>query len=338
MAEVSIIIPVYNGAKFITRTLQTVFAQNFDDFEVVVIDDGSKDNTVEVVKDAFRNNKDPRFSTRLIIQRNMGVSVARNSGIEGSSGKYLTFLDADDLLDEDFLCKMYRAIVSSDADIAVCGFDIADESGSVLVSYTDLFNYMNCDSDGPSAALEMLRMSTYVWIANAIYSTDFLRTNSLRFTPGCPYAEEVEFVLRALYNARNCTTVKESLVRYVQRSGAVHETRTSKKLFHSLGARKRLRTLFATTGAPPELIDIMDTRMIPEAYIAALGAILEERLPRRRLRTILSNPVIKKVFIEQSNRPEIKRSIAFLMRNFPLLFLKLWRFRDKLRRKTPRYF
>jgi glycosyltransferase involved in cell wall biosynthesis len=90
MPEISVIIPTYNMANFIQEAIQSVLDQTFSDFEIVVVDDGGTDNTVDVVK-AF---KDPRI--RYIYQENHGVSSARNSGIRASSGEFIAFLDSDD--------------------------------------------------------------------------------------------------------------------------------------------------------------------------------------------------------------------------------------------------
>jgi glycosyltransferase involved in cell wall biosynthesis len=88
--QVSVIIPTYNSARFLTAAVESVLKQTFKDFEVIVIDDGSTDNTSEIIKQ-FGD------SVRYIFQKNQGVSVARNTGIKNSAAKYVAFLDADDV-------------------------------------------------------------------------------------------------------------------------------------------------------------------------------------------------------------------------------------------------
>ncbi|MCK5537348.1 MAG: glycosyltransferase family 2 protein [Bacteroidales bacterium] len=90
--SVSIIVPAYNAEQYIAEAIQSVLNQTFQDWELLVIDDGSRDNTAKIVKSFF----DPRII--LIQQENGGVSSARNKGLEGVKGKYITFLDADDIL------------------------------------------------------------------------------------------------------------------------------------------------------------------------------------------------------------------------------------------------
>jgi len=102
MASVSVIIPLYNKGKYIARALDSVFAQTFQDFEVIVVDDGSTDNGPEIVS----QYKEPRL--RMIRQQNAGPGAARNRGIKESKGAFLAFLDADDEWLPDFLKKSAR--------------------------------------------------------------------------------------------------------------------------------------------------------------------------------------------------------------------------------------
>ncbi len=108
---VSVIIPAYNSEKTIVRTLDSVFSQNYASLEVIVVNDGSTDNTEQVVKS---------YSDKIIYiaQKNAGVSVARNKGFELSSGEFIQYLDADDLLAEDKISQQVKAILDSRADVA----------------------------------------------------------------------------------------------------------------------------------------------------------------------------------------------------------------------------
>ena len=90
-AKVSVIIPLYNKAHTIERTLRSVFSQTYTNFEVIIIDDGSTDGSTNIIKEEF---KDERL--KIIVQQNKGVSYARNVGIENAKGDYIAFLDADD--------------------------------------------------------------------------------------------------------------------------------------------------------------------------------------------------------------------------------------------------
>ena len=99
----SIIIPLYNKAPYIQKALESVFAQTFQDFELIVVDDGSKDSSYETAKSILARAK---VNYQLIHQENTGVSTARDNGVAASHGDYLCFLDADDWWAPTFLEKM----------------------------------------------------------------------------------------------------------------------------------------------------------------------------------------------------------------------------------------
>lgn len=121
----SIIIPAYNADKTLNRCIDSILAQTFQDFEVIVINDGSKDKTKQIV-DQYANS-DSRISA--IHKPNGGVSSARNEGLRTAIGEYIVFIDADDYIDKDYL----ESFSKSDADIIICGFKMF---GSVSVKNT----------------------------------------------------------------------------------------------------------------------------------------------------------------------------------------------------------
>ena len=101
MPEVSIIIPVYNNEQYIEKCIQSVLNQTFENFEVIVINDGSTDKSGEILEKL--NREDSRII--LIEQKNQGVAVARNRGMNKATGKYITFVDGDDYLKNDYIEK-----------------------------------------------------------------------------------------------------------------------------------------------------------------------------------------------------------------------------------------
>lgn len=119
MSKVSIIVPLYNKAPYITKALESVKTQTVTDWECIIVNDGSTDNSVEIVERLMIN--DDRF--RLINQKNAGVSAARNKGIAESKGEYVCFLDADDWWAPTFLEKMMRLVADyPEAGIYGCNY------------------------------------------------------------------------------------------------------------------------------------------------------------------------------------------------------------------------
>lgn len=123
MEKVSIIIPVYNSADYLEECIKSVLNQTYDNYEVIIVDDGSKDNSSQIYKEYAKKNK----NIRLFYQENSGVSVARNKGLEIANGKYIMFLDADDWIEKDYINKMVNIIEKENADLVQCNFYYARE-------------------------------------------------------------------------------------------------------------------------------------------------------------------------------------------------------------------
>ena len=115
MPEFSVIIPVYNVEKYLARCIESITSQIYTDFELILINDGSSDDSGNICNKYAK--KDSRI--RVIHQKNKGVSAARNIGIKSANGKYIVFVDSDDVVEKDYLSSM--AEVDSEVDLVICG-------------------------------------------------------------------------------------------------------------------------------------------------------------------------------------------------------------------------
>lgn len=125
---VSIVTPCYNGEKFIAQTIQSVLAQTYCHWEMLIIDDGSRDSSPQIIH-GFAE-KDPRI--RLIRQENAGSAAARNAGIRLAQGRYLALLDADDLWEPEFLSQQLQFMEQHNALCVCCGYLCIDENGQEI--------------------------------------------------------------------------------------------------------------------------------------------------------------------------------------------------------------
>lgn len=116
---VSVIIPVYNAAKYLDRCLESVIGQDYSNIEIVLVDDGSTDSSPEICAKWVRLYPD---KIRAIRQSNMGASIARQTGINEAKGAYLTFVDSDDYVMSQYISELYRAANDNNARMAVCPF------------------------------------------------------------------------------------------------------------------------------------------------------------------------------------------------------------------------
>ena len=112
--KVSIVVPVYNVENFIRDCLDSLVNQSFKDMEIIVVNDGTKDNSMQIVEEFA--DKDSRIV--IVNQENQGLSSARNTGMKYIHGEYVTFVDSDDWVNSEYIGNLYRAIIENNADIA----------------------------------------------------------------------------------------------------------------------------------------------------------------------------------------------------------------------------
>lgn len=123
---VSIIVPVYNAEKFLEDTIQTVLNQTYTNWEMICINDCSKDNSVNIIEKYMKLDKRIKL---IKLEKNSGVSIARNTGVKASNGKYIAFLDADDLWEKEKLEKQVKFMEEGEYEFSFTGYEFADENG-----------------------------------------------------------------------------------------------------------------------------------------------------------------------------------------------------------------
>ena len=125
--EVSVIVPIYNVSNFLPKCLQSIIEQSFKDIEIICINDGSTDNSLDIL------NSFARLDERIVLinQPNQGVSKARNNGLAAAKGKFLLFIDGDDYIASDFIEKLHAKAVKTGAEI-VASNTVYDEGGRLI--------------------------------------------------------------------------------------------------------------------------------------------------------------------------------------------------------------
>ncbi len=212
--NVSVIVPAYNAGRVIARTIESVLRQELQTIQLIVVDDGSTDDTLSIVQSAVKYSG---VATKIIEQENRGVSAARNAGLGEATGRYVYFLDADDFIDRECLYKLYEKAVSCDADIVFCGCDRVEPSGAVQLAYDDCFKYIEQAISGRRAISELLHRTIWIHTSSGLYRKRLLDENRLQFTDGCTGGEDKEFIVKALFHSERVASVSESLSNYVQR-------------------------------------------------------------------------------------------------------------------------
>lgn len=216
---ISVIIPVYNVEKYLKKSIDSVLNQTFQNFEIILVDDGSTDNS-GIICDEYAE-KDNRI--KVVHQKNAGVSVARNLGIEKSKGNYICFLDSDDWYSNNALEEFIKLITDFKADIAAISvFETSDE-------HTDYMSENKINVFNNSEAMTQLFKNALVFgtACNKLYKREIF--NSIKF-PKNLYWEDMYISLDVLINISKITWSKKACLYYrQQRKDSTTSSRFSKR-------------------------------------------------------------------------------------------------------------
>lgn len=203
---ISIIVPVYNVEKYIKRCLESILAQDYFDYEVIIVNDGSDDDSENICKE-FINEK---YNFYYYKKTNGGLGDARNFGLEHAKGEYICFIDSDDYIRNDYLSKLYNKAKEEDSDIVVCDYYLAYEDKEIIES-----GKANINED---IKKDYLISAPNAW--NKLYKRELFIKNNIRY-PKDLYYEDLATTPLLLLNANKISYVNEALYYYVQRSGSI---------------------------------------------------------------------------------------------------------------------
>ena len=185
----SVIIPVWNGGQYLEKNLRSLLTQSITDMEIIVVDDGSTDNTPDIL--AALQKEDGRI--QVIRQKNAGVSAARNRALEVCRGRYIRFVDADDFLPEDSLKMLVTSMEQNDSDLVIAAYT------EVLLGTRTPHDLGKCNdtihNDEFLRRLEPMANSFYYGVLwNKLFRGDIIRDRNIRFNPRLVWGEDFSFV------------------------------------------------------------------------------------------------------------------------------------------------
>ena len=202
--EISIIVPVYKVEQYLNECIDSILAQTFTDFELILVDDGSPDNCPALCDAAAA--KDSRI--RVIHKPNGGVSTARNAGLDAACGNWISFIDPDDSIDKTYLEKMHRAAVQSGAEVASCNVLYLEADGS-RSNYQD--TPLRNEVISREEAIHRIRLTPLVQAATRLHRRDVLA--DLRFPVGKNY-EDAFTTPEVLEHTTSVACVEDVLYHY----------------------------------------------------------------------------------------------------------------------------
>lgn len=207
MDVVTIIIPTYNRAGKIENTLTSVLMQDYSKIEIIVVDDGSTDATESIVYGIAERNTDANKQIRYVIQPNQGACVARNHGMMLATGKYIMFLDSDDLIKKTMLSKQISKIEAEKTQCSICDFECIDEAGNVIVRFENNrhpHDFIRCFVSPHISTVLMTRESI---------------PPGLHWNPELKTTQDIDFIYKYFVSVQNYSYVNEALFQYCLHGG-----------------------------------------------------------------------------------------------------------------------
>ena len=232
--KISVVIPCYNCEAYIGRCLESIINQSYTVLEIIVVNDGSTDNTDAVIQKYLSDGR-----IKYIKQSNGGEAAARNTGMEAASGEFIGFVDSDDYIDLQMYSKLYDALYETGSDMAVANYNQIYDDGTVKTAYSNMSGKLfNIQDDVLSYWVKVCaaaRPNNYVW--SRLYKMDIIRKSGIRFEKYVHSADTL-FNFKLLPFINKCILVNEGLYNYVQRSGSG---------IHTVAIKKNIAELYANT-------------------------------------------------------------------------------------------
>lgn len=270
MIKVSVIVPVYNGEKYIKSCLDSIIGNDLKEIEIIVINDGSTDYTSKILKE-YKTKYD---IIEVIKKENEGQGSARNIGIDLAKGEFITFVDADDEIHNNMLSKMYNKLQQEQADICVC-------------DYFEITNTNKVVKKAIPQKTEDIKKDYIVSVAgpcNKLIKTEILKKNNLYFPKTGIYEDIAIIPLIAIY-ANNITYLEEPMYYYYIRKGStMRQTQFNEKLLSIYNVLEILENGFKQTKAQYE--EELEFIYIKHLLYAGNGRFLEYKEGKQEVKKI----------------------------------------------------
>ena len=329
MIDISVIVPAYNSSSFISRCLDSVLSDRGDYFEIVVVDDGSNDNTLKIINQYAQTD----HRVKAFHKENGGVSSARNVGLENSTGKYVLFLDSDDTLPNDAL-KEYKKVIdlNDEADLVFCR-TLHSNNPKQIKNNKIKSNFLLNDEEYKIIISQYLKREGIQYSSlSKLFKSEIIKSNKIRFNEKISFCEDVLFNLNFFSYAKTayfidkvlyCVNPSEHSLTTIYEENqllALLEVRDfSLNLFNSKHLETVMDGSFADNRFALEALDLV-FRILNNKY----KNLNEIHLKKEQSLNILNNKELKKIINNNRHKK------GFLTRSIPERIVKMF-YRNKNR-------
>lgn len=271
--KVSVIVPVYNVEDYVEKCLESLVNQTLKDIEIIVVNDGSTDSSLEKIEKFTKNDN------RIIVinQKNQGQGCARNIGIDLVKGEYVGFVDSDDYVDLDFYEKLYNAAKNNNADISATSILKHKNYKKFNLRYKKVLKATKTQ-DKINLSLDKKHRFFYVW--NRLYNTQFLKRERLTFQVGV-YYEDVIFSAKAILAANMIICIPNTYYHYIERKTSTINSKvnSAKKTSDSIKVREELQVFAKENGVKlPESLNYSVKKWVLKPFFKYYKGKYKEKL------------------------------------------------------------
>lgn len=263
---ISIVVPVYNVEKYMQRNLESLVNQTYENIEILVINDGTPDNSVEIINKYVE--KYPK-KVYLFNKKNGGLSDARNYGLKRAKGKYIVFIDSDDYVEHNMIEELYLSIKKNKSDISICNIiDEYEDNGKTQV-------YSNYIPVTPCSIYEDKKQMLNRFAAwNKMFDINLFKKNKLTFDKGFIY-EDLRLVLKIYLYANKISYTNKALYHYIIRSGSIMTSANLEKNYNIILAMNNLIEYYQKEKKYKEFKSEIEFLAIDHALIATSVRIIK---------------------------------------------------------------
>jgi len=268
MVKISVIMPVFNGAKTIVSSLNSLQLQTYDDFEVIIVNDGSTDNTLDVVHSTLKYSK---FEWKIINVPHRGPGAARNIGIKKARGNLIYFLDSDDKIKPNALEAMSSKFKEHNIDIVVCGFTISTSNGKIIKQFHPKSAAI---LDGYSALVKYLKGELKIVMGSIMIKRSLIKNKNIYFPPTY-HGEDILFVSNTLYNSNKVYVLRDILFEYISNIQSLSSYKNTSLRTYT----EYIKTLksISTSINNREITNIVLQEKIPKATLSSSIQVLKKK-------------------------------------------------------------
>ncbi|OON97596.1 MAG: hypothetical protein ATN32_05405 [Candidatus Epulonipiscium fishelsonii] len=211
MAKVSIIVPIYNSQEYLDRSISNIVYQSFKDMEIILVNDGSVDNSLEICKKYAKEDK----RIKIFSQTNSGAGQARNTGMKVASAEYYMFFDADDFMETHMVETMYNAITSNHYDLVICNSNEIAANTIAVQSTTKLTDKVYSTKQVcRNNYIELMKLNCANTLWNKIYKASIIKEHNIKF-PSLSRGEDAVFNCDYFSYVNSMNTISDVLYNYV---------------------------------------------------------------------------------------------------------------------------